>query len=181
MDSIRDVRDVAEDLVRNGKGERGRLGIVGGSYGGFVVLSAATTYPELWGAAVDLVGISNFVTFLENTGAWRRRLREAEYGSLSKDRAFLMEISPLHQAEKIQAPLLVIHGRNDPRVPLAEAEQIVATLQELGRPVELMVFDNEGHGIVRNENQQAAWGRAVEFLNDRLGRPGPVVSRAPRA
>jgi dipeptidyl aminopeptidase/acylaminoacyl peptidase len=181
MDSIRDVRDLAEELIRSGKAERGRLGIVGGSYGGFVVLAAASTYPDLWGAAVDLVGISNFVTFLENTGPWRRRLREAEYGSLTTDRKFLEEISPLHHAHEIRTPLLVIHGRNDPRVPLVEAEQIVTTLQKLGRPVELQVFDNEGHGIVRRENQLVAWGRAVEFLRQNLGRPVPSGSNAPRA
>jgi dipeptidyl aminopeptidase/acylaminoacyl peptidase len=164
MDSVRDLRDLVGELVRQGKAEPGRIGLLGGSYGGFMVLSAAATYPELWGAAVDLVGIANFVTFLEKTGAWRRALREAEYGSLTHDREFLESISPIRHAAQIRAPLLVIHGRNDPRVPLSEAEQITATLRELGRPVELLVFDNEGHGIVRRENQLTAWGRASEFL-----------------
>ncbi|MCI4360691.1 MAG: alpha/beta fold hydrolase, partial [Thermoplasmata archaeon] len=173
MDSVRDLRDLVRDLARAGKAEVGRVGIVGGSYGGFMVLSAATTYPELWGAVVDLVGIANFVTFLERTGVWRRALREAEYGSLERDREFLTSISPLHQAAQIRAPLVVIHGRNDPRVPLFEAEQIVATLQELHRPVELLVFDNEGHGIVRRENQLVAWSRAAAFLSEHLG-PKPA-------
>jgi dipeptidyl aminopeptidase/acylaminoacyl peptidase len=180
MDAIRDVREVAEDLVRSGKATRGRLGIVGGSYGGFVVLAAAATYPELWGAAVDVVGITNLVTFLENTSAWRRPLREPEYGRLATDRAFLDEISPLRHASEIRAPLLVLHGRNDPRVPVTEAEQIVATLEDLGRTVELIVFDDEGHGLVRRENQLVGWGRAVEFLNENLAAV-PSGSRDRRA
>lgn len=183
MDSVRDLAEVARDLVRSGKGAPGRLGLIGGSYGGFMVLAAAAHYPELWGAAVDLVGIANLVTFLERTGAWRRPLREAEYGSLEKDRDFLEEISPIHVADRIAAPLLVIHGRNDPRVPVGEAEQIAATLTRLGRPVELLIFDNEGHGIVRRENQLRAWTRAAEFLAAHLGEgsrgpPGPAAPRA---
>jgi dipeptidyl aminopeptidase/acylaminoacyl peptidase len=180
MDAIRDVRDVAQDLIRSGKASRGRLGLLGGSYGGFVVLSAASTYPDLWGAAVDLVGIANFVTFLENTSPWRRPLREAEYGQLGRDREFLEKISPLHHTDTMRAPLLVIHGRNDPRVPVVEAEEIVARLRKLRRPVELIVFDDEGHWIVRRENQLVAWGRAAEFLTQHLA-AAPSASKAPRA
>lgn len=168
MDSVRDLQELVADLKRQGKAVPGRIGVVGGSYGGFMVLAALTTYPDLWGAAVDIVGISNFVTFLEKTGPWRRRLREAEYGSLEHDREFLESISPIHHADRITAPLLVIHGRNDPRVPLVEAEQIVATLRRLSRPVELLVFDNEGHGIVRRENRLVAWERAVAWLEERI-------------
>ncbi len=168
MDSVRDLRDLAADLVRQGKAEPGRIALLGGSYGGFMVLAAAATYPDLWGAAVDLVGIANFVTFLERTGAWRRALREAEYGSLERDREFLESISPIRHAAEIRAPLLVIHGRNDPRVPVFEAEQIATTLRGLGRDVDLLVFDNEGHGIVRRENQLTAWSRASVFLEQHL-------------
>jgi dipeptidyl aminopeptidase/acylaminoacyl peptidase len=171
MDSVRDLRDLALELIRRGTATPGRIGVLGGSYGGFMVLAAAATYPELWGAAIDIVGISNFVTFLERTSAWRRPLRESEYGSLATDREFLAEISPLHHAKQIRAPLLVIHGKNDPRVPLLEAEQIVTTLRELGRPVELLVFEDEGHGIVRRDNQVVAWSRADEFLTRHLGAP----------
>ena len=173
MDSVRDLRDLVRDLVRQRKGEAGRIGIVGGSYGGFMVLSAASTYPELWGAAVDIVGIANFVSFLEHTGVWRRALREAEYGSLEHDREFLEAISPIRHAGEIRAPLLVIHGKNDPRVPVGEAQQITDTLRGLGRPVDLLIFDNEGHGIVRRENQLAAWGRAADFLATHLAPHAP--------
>ena len=171
-DSVRDLAELSEELVRRGRASPGRLGLIGGSYGGYMVLAAAAGYPKLWGAAVDLVGIANFVTFLERTGAWRRRLREAEYGSLETDRDFLTSISPLTNVGEIRAPLLVLHGRNDPRVPVGEAEQIAAALRRLGRPVELLVFEDEGHGIVRRENQVTAWGRAAAFFESHLGSPG---------
>jgi dipeptidyl aminopeptidase/acylaminoacyl peptidase len=171
MDSVRDLSEVVEHLVREGKAERGRIGVMGGSYGGFMVLSSISTYPDLFQAAVSLVGISNFVTFLENTGPWRRKLREAEYGSLETDHDFLKEISPIEHASSIRAPLLVIHGRNDPRVPVSEAEQIVGTLRSLGRPVDLLVFDDEGHGVIRRPNRIMAWARAAEFFERYLARP----------
>jgi dipeptidyl aminopeptidase/acylaminoacyl peptidase len=164
MDSIRDLRDIANALIRSGTARTGRIGIIGGSYGGFAVLSAITTYPDLWGAAVDFFGIANFVTFLERTAEWRRTQREAEYGSLKRDRAFLKSISPIHQLERVRTPLLVLHGRNDPRVPIGEAEQITAALQKMGRPVELLTFDNEGHGFVHRENQLESWNRSMNFM-----------------
>jgi dipeptidyl aminopeptidase/acylaminoacyl peptidase len=169
MDSVRDVRELVDHLVRRGAAERGRVGLLGGSYGGFVVLSSLATYPETYGAGVDIVGIANFVTFLTETAEWRRPFREAEYGRLDRDREFLESISPLHHAEKIRAPLLVIHGRNDPRVPVHEAEQMVETLRGLGRPVELIVFDDEGHGVVGRANRERAYGRAAAFFAEHLG------------
>jgi dipeptidyl aminopeptidase/acylaminoacyl peptidase len=178
MDSVRDLRDLARHLFATGRAAPGRLGLYGGSYGGFMVLAAASTYPELWAAAVDIVGIANFVTFLENTGPWRRALREAEYGSLERDREFLESISPVHRADRIRAPLLVLHGRNDPRVPVGEAEQIAETLRGLGRPVELRVFDNEGHGIVRRENRLEAGVRIARFFERYLGERAAVPNVA---
>jgi len=119
---------------------------------------------------VDIVGIANFITFLEQTGPWRRHLREGEYGSLERDRAFLESISPLHKADRIIAPLFVVHGANDPRVPIGEAEQIVATLRDRGRPVEYMRFEDEGHGLAKLHNRVAAYPRIADFLEEHLGR-----------
>jgi dipeptidyl aminopeptidase/acylaminoacyl peptidase len=136
-----------------------------------MVLAALTTYPDLWAAGVDVVGIANFVTFMEQTGPWRRRVRAAEYGSLPEDADLLREISPIHRADQITAPLFVIHGRNDPRVPLGEAEQIVARLRALGRNVELLVFDDEGHGLVKRANRLAGYGSVADFLARRLFAP----------
>ncbi len=164
MDSVRDLAHAVEWLRANGADQR-RIAVMGGSYGGFMVLSAITTYPDLWAAAVDIVGIANFVTFLENTGVWRRALREAEYGSLERDRDFLAEISPIRHVERITAPLIVLHGANDPRVPVGEAEQIVETLRRRGRPVEYLRFEDEGHGLVKLANRIAGYSAIGEFLD----------------
>jgi len=142
-----------------------RIAVMGASYGGFMVLSAITTYPDLWAAAVDIVGIANLVSFLEHTGPWRRALREHEYGSLAHDRAFLEDISPLHRAGDIRAPLLVIHGANDPRVPIGEAEQIVRALAERERPVEYLRFEDEGHGLVKLPNRIKGYTEIGLFLD----------------
>ncbi|MDQ4044826.1 MAG: prolyl oligopeptidase family serine peptidase, partial [Chloroflexota bacterium] len=114
MDSVRDL-EYARQWVANRLGSaEPKIGIMGQSYGGFMTLAAITEFPDLWFAAVDVVGIANFVTFLERTGPWRRRHRSAEYGSLERDRELLQRISPIRKVDAIEAPLLVIHGRNDP-------------------------------------------------------------------
>lgn len=168
MDAVRDLAAGAEWAAQSGLAHPGRIAVMGGSYGGFMVLAALTTNPELWAAGVDIVGIANFVTFLEQTGPWRRHLREAEYGSLEHHRALLEAISPLHKADRIAAPLIVIHGANDPRVPIGEAEQIVATLRARGRPVEYLRFEDEGHGLVKLANRLDAYPRVADFLDRHL-------------
>ncbi|MCB2223117.1 MAG: S9 family peptidase [Actinobacteria bacterium] len=169
MDSVADLQAVGRWVQAGGLASAGRMAVMGGSYGGFMVLAALATEPDLWAAGVDIVGIANFVTFLENTGDYRRALREAEYGSLAEDREFLESISPISMVERITAPLLVLHGANDPRVPVGEARQIAGRLRGLGRDVELLVFEDEGHGIVKLPNRRVAYRRVVEFLDDRLG------------
>jgi dipeptidyl aminopeptidase/acylaminoacyl peptidase len=164
MDSVADLRAAAEWLARTGTADPQRMAIFGRSYGGFMVLAAVTTYPELWAAAVDIVGIGNFVTFLERTGPWRRPLREVEYGSLERDRDFLEAISPIHQVDRITAPLFVLHGANDARVPVSEAEQMVAALQALGRPVESLIFADEGHQFTKRSTQLVAYPAVARFL-----------------
>jgi dipeptidyl aminopeptidase/acylaminoacyl peptidase len=164
MDSVADLAHAAYWLRDSGRADPRRLAVYGGSYGGFMVLAALTTYPDLWAAGVDLVGIANFVTFLENTGPWRRHLREAEYGSLEHDREFLTEISPINHVERIKAPLLVIHGANDPRVPIGEAEQMVERLRALGRTVEFLRLEDEGHQIAKLKNKLAVFPIVAQFL-----------------
>jgi dipeptidyl aminopeptidase/acylaminoacyl peptidase len=165
MDSVRDLAQAAEWLREKG---HQRVAIMGGSYGGFMVLAALTEYPELWSAGVDIVGIANLVTFLENTGSYRRGLREPEYGSLEKDRALLESISPIHKAENIRAPLMVIHGKNDPRVPVGEAEQIVERVRENGGAVEYLLYENEGHGLAKLKNRLDAYPKIAAFLDEHL-------------
>lgn len=168
LDSIRDIAELARHLSESHEAVDGdRLAIMGGSYGGFAVLSAMTEHPELWKAGIDIVGISNFVTFLENTAAWRRGLRESEYGSLA-DRELLERISPITRIERVAAPLLIIQGDNDERVPLSESQQMYEKLRDLGRTVELMRFADEGHGITRLENRIRAYTRVVEWLREHV-------------
>jgi dipeptidyl aminopeptidase/acylaminoacyl peptidase len=168
MDSVADLAHAAYWLREQPAIDRERIAVYGGSYGGFMVLAALTTYPDLWAAGVDLVGPSNFVTFLQNTSAYRRAHREAEYGSLEHDRDFLESIAPFNHLHKIRAPLMVLHGANDPRVPLSEAEQVVAKLRARDIPVEFLVFADEGHGIVKLKNKLAAYPAIVQFLDRHL-------------
>ncbi|MDQ3861919.1 MAG: S9 family peptidase [Actinomycetota bacterium] len=166
MDSVNDLAHAAYWLKERG---HERIAVMGGSYGGFMVLAALTEYPELWTAGVDIVGIANLVTFLENTGSYRRSLREPEYGSLKKDRAFLASISPIHKASNITAPLMVVHGKNDPRVPVGEAEQIVERVKRNGGTVEYLLYEDEGHGLAKLKNRLDAYPKIVAFLDRHLG------------
>ncbi len=172
MDSVADLEAAVEWLADRPEVDPDRIVAKGGSYGGFMVLAALTEYPELWAAGVDVVGIANFVTFLENTGSWRRELREAEYGSLEADRELLEEISPINHIENVEAPLFVLHGANDPRVPVGEAEQVAERATEQGVPVRKLVFDDEGHGITKLENRIEAYGEIVAFLDEHVGSAG---------
>ena len=169
LDSVRDLQAVHGALGSLGF-DPGRAVLWGGSYGGYMTLAGLAFQPELWAAGVDIVGVSNLVTFLENTSEYRRAHREREYGSLADDRDFLREASPLTHVDAIRAPLFVIHGRNDPRVPLGEAEQLVASLERRGVQHELRIYDDEGHGLARLANQLDAYPRAIQFLDQVLGR-----------
>jgi dipeptidyl aminopeptidase/acylaminoacyl peptidase len=111
----------------------------------------------------------NFVTFLERTSDYRRGLREAEYGSLATDLAMLERISPIHRVDRITAPLMVLHGARDPRVPVSEADQVVEAVRAQGGEVEYLRYEDEGHGIVRRANRLDAYPRVAAFLERHLG------------
>ena len=168
LDSVADLASLHEWLARLDSVDADRAALVGGSYGGYMVLAGLTLQPELWAAGVDVVGISSLVTFLENTSAYRRRFREREYGFLDEDREFLIEASPLTHVEHLRAPLFIVHGANDPRVPLSEAEQLHRTLEEKGVESELLVYEDEGHGLQKLVNRLDAYPRAIEFLERQL-------------
>lgn len=167
LDSVRDLAALHSWLGKAGF-DPDRAALYGGSYGGYMVLAGVAFQPELWAAGVDIVGISDLVTFLENTAGYRRSQREREYGSLAEDRPFLEEASPLRRADDIVAPLFVIHGANDPRVPVSEAHQLVASLAARSIPHELVVFEDEGHGLSKLANRLAAYPKALDFLERHL-------------
>jgi dipeptidyl aminopeptidase/acylaminoacyl peptidase len=167
--SVADLQAGVEWLIQHGGADPRRIGIVGRSYGGFMVLAALTSYPDLWAAGVDIVGIANFLTFFEHTGIWRRHLRSPEYGDPKRDADFLREVSPLFKADRIRAPLLVLHGANDPRVPVGEARQIVQAVREQGRPAELLLFPDEGHFMLRESTQRIAYPAVGDWFERYMG------------
>ena len=169
-DAVADLAAGADWLAGHPDVDADRLVALGASYGGFMVLAALTRFPRKWAAGIDVVGIANFVTFLEHTGDWRRALREAEYGSLDDDREFLEEISPINHLEAIEAPLLVLHGANDPRVPVGEAEQVAEEAAE-HVPVRTVIFEDEGHGFSKLENRIEAYEAIVAFLDEYVRDP----------
>ncbi len=167
LNSLKDYKAAVEWLIEENYTETGKIGIYGGSYGGYVTLGMITEYPEMFSAAIDIVGISNFVSFLENTAPSRRGVREVEYGPLS-DRPFLESISPLNKADRVRTPLLVIHGENDPRVPVGEARQMLAAVAKNGTPVDSLIFPDEGHGASKRVNVIAQYRKMVDFFDTYL-------------
>lgn len=165
MDSVTDLQYLHKFLEKRNEIDANKIVLYGGSYGGYMVLAGLTFYPDLWAGGVDVVGISNLVSFLENTSSYRRSLREAEYGHLATDKEFLGSISPLNFVENIKAPLFIIHGANDPRVPLSEAEQMYKKLKEFGREAELLVYMDEGHGLNKLKNRLDAYPKVAIFIS----------------
>ncbi len=170
-DALRDLEAVTRHVAGRPEIDAERVVVYGGSYGGYMVMAGLTWFPEHYRAGVELVGIVNLESFLEKTSPWRRALREAEYGSLARDREVLKALSPIHRIDRLQAPLFIGHGRNDPRVPYAEAEQVAAALQSRGVPHELFPMDDEGHGAVRLPNQRRLYGAIADFLAKYAGFP----------
>lgn len=167
-DSVADLKHAVLWLHEQKQINSGRIAIYGRSYGGFMVLAALTEYPELFAAGVDVVGIANWVSFLERTSPWRRAHREREYGSLDQQRDLLDRISPIHKAERLQMPLMVLAGDNDPRVPLFESEQIVEKVRNAGGTVEFLHYADEGHRFSKLENRIDSFTKMAAFLEKYL-------------
>jgi dipeptidyl aminopeptidase/acylaminoacyl peptidase len=170
LDTVSDVAALHDRLRAEPGLDAERTVLYGGSYGGYMVLACLAFEPERWAGGVAVVPISSFVTFLRNTSEYRRAFREREYGSLDHDLEFLVEASPITHVDRIAAPLLLIHGANDPRVPLSEAEQIHRALRERGVRTELLVYDDEGHGLQKLPNKLHAYPQVVAFVDEILGR-----------
>jgi dipeptidyl aminopeptidase/acylaminoacyl peptidase len=169
MDSVADLKYAVAWLQRRAEIDAARIAIYGRSYGGFMVLAALTEYPELFAAGINVVGIADWVTFLERTSPWRRAHREQEYGNLTEHRDFLRSISPLHKAERIRCPLLVMAGDNDPRVPLYESEQIVEKVRSVNGVVEFVHYADEGHQFSKLANRIDSFTKMAAFLQTHLG------------
>jgi dipeptidyl aminopeptidase/acylaminoacyl peptidase len=172
-DSVKDIGALLDWIAKQPNLDASRVVVTGGSYGGYMSLAVSTHYADRIAGAIDVVGISHFVTFLHNTESYRRDLRRVEYGD-ERDpamREHLERISPLTNASKITKPLFVVQGRNDPRVPWTEAEQIVQKARANGTPVWYLRGENEGHGFQRKENADFQFYATVQFLRDVLKLP----------
>lgn len=170
-DSVKDIGALLDWIAQQPDLDPSRVVVTGGSYGGYMSLAVSVHYADRIAGAIDDVGISHFVTFLENTETYRRDLRRVEYGD-ERDpamREFLHRISPLTNAHRIRKPLFVVQGRNDPRVPWTEAEQIVAQARANGSPVWYLLAENEGHGFARKENADFRFYAVVRFVETVLG------------
>jgi len=169
-DSVKDIGALLDWIATQPGLDASRVVVSGGSYGGYMSLAVATTYSARIAGSIDVVGISNFLTFLQNTESYRRDLRRVEYGD-ERDpamREFLQRISPLTNASRIAKPLFVVQGKNDPRVPYTEAEQMVTKVRENQSPVWYLRAENEGHGFARKENADFQFYATVMFLRSTL-------------
>ena len=169
-DTYKDINALFDWIAAQPELDSDRIAVTGGSYGGHMTLAVSTFYSDRIRCSVDIVGMSNLVTFLEHTEAYRRDLRRVEYGD-ERDpqmRAYLEKIAPMNNIEKIKKPMLVIAGKNDPRVPVSESQQIAEALKQAGTPVWLMIANDEGHGYRKKPNQDFQFYATVEFLLEYL-------------
>ena len=155
-------------------GKAPKIGIYGGSYGGYSTLVGMTMFAGAYDAGVEIVGFSNIVTFLQNTAPYRRPLRISEYGDPDKDREALLKLSPITYIDRVSAPMLLMQGANDPRVPVGEAVQIYRALEAKKLAAKLYIFADEGHGAQKRENQALMLGHAIRFFQEHLqGKKSP--------
>lgn len=176
FDGIRDIRATTDFLVASGVADPGRLGIMGGSYGGYMTMAGVTEYPDLFAAGANLFGIVNFETFFAETEPWMAAISTVEYGDPATQRDLLRKLSPIHKLDRVKAPLLVLHGANDTNVPVVEAEQVVESLRGRGVPVEYVLFPDEGHGFRKSPNRIRSTTAIVRWFEERL-RPSAPASQ----
>ena len=169
-DTYKDINALFDWIATQPELDSQRIAVTGGSYGGHMTLAVSTFYSDRIRCSVDIVGMSNLVTFLEHTEAYRRDLRRVEYGDERdpKMREYLEKIAPMNNIEKIKKPMFVIAGKNDPRVPVSESQQIADALKKQGTPVWLMIANDEGHGYRKKPNQDFQFYATVEFLQEYL-------------
>jgi dipeptidyl aminopeptidase/acylaminoacyl peptidase len=177
FEGIKDIKDCVDYLVNGHLADPRRIGITGGSYGGYMTMVGVTFYPDLFAAGVDLFGMVNFFTFFEHTEPWMAAISTVEYGDPRTQADLLRSLSPLPKLDRIKAPMMVQHGANDTNVPVIEAEQIVETLKRRHVPVEYILFPDEGHGFRKMKNRITSTVAMVDFfvrhLRDQRAATGP--------
>jgi len=168
-DAVRDIKATIDHLVGTGLADPRRIGIAGGSYGGYMVMAGLADYPGEIAAGVNLFGVVNFETFFAHSEPWMAAISTVEYGDPATEREMLRALSPIHRLDRVTAPTLVLHGANDTNVPVVEAEQVVESLRRRGVPVELILFPDEGHGWRRLPNRVRSTVAIVDWFTRHLG------------
>jgi len=171
VEGVKDIKDCVDFLVGRKIADSKRIGIMGGSYGGYMTLAGLTEFPDLFAAGADLFGIVNFETFFANTEPWMAAISTVEYGDPVTQKDLLASLSPIHKLDRIKAPTLVLHGANDTNVPVVEAQQVVETLKKRGVPVDLVLFPDEGHGFRKTTNRVRSTVALVEWFDKYLRAP----------
>ena len=170
-DGVRDIEACVNYVVKAGIADPRRIGIMGGSYGGYMVMAGLTRYPEVFAAGADLFGVVNFETFFAHTEPWMAAISKVEYGDPDTQKGMLRELSPIHEVDRVKAPTIVLHGANDTNVPVVEAEQVVASLKQRGVPVEYILFPDEGHGWRKTPNRIRSTVAIVRWFDRYLTAP----------
>jgi len=168
VNGVRDIKDSVDALVKQRIADPKRLAIMGGSYGGYMVMAGVTEYPDLFAAGADLYGVVNFQTFFAHTEPWMAAISKVEYGDPVTQADMLRSLSPINKLDRVKTPLIVLHGANDTNVPVVEAEQIVNALKARGVPVEYVLFPDEGHGWRKTANRIRSTVSIVRFFSERL-------------
>lgn len=170
-DGVRDIETCVGHVVKAGVADPRRIGIMGGSYGGYMVMAGLTRYPEAFAAGADLFGVVNFATFFAHTEPWMAAISKVEYGDPEMQADLLRELSPIHEVDRVKAPTIVLHGANDTNVPVVEAEQVVESLKKRGVPVEYVLFPDEGHGFRKTSNRIRSTVAIVRWFDRYLAAP----------
>jgi dipeptidyl aminopeptidase/acylaminoacyl peptidase len=164
VNGVKDIKSCVDYLVANRLADPQRIGITGGSYGGYMTMAGVTEFPDLFAAGVNLFGIVNFATFFQHTEPWMAAISKVEYGDPVNDADVLKSLSPIYKLDRIKAAMMVQHGANDTNVPVIEAEQIVSYLKEHSVPVEYVLFPDEGHGFRKTPNRIKSTVSMVQFF-----------------
>ena len=166
--AVRDIKATADYLVAQNLSDPKRLGIMGGSYGGYMVMAGVTEWPDLFAAGANLFGVVNFETFFKHTEGWMAAISTKEYGDPATEADMLRSLSPIHKVDRVKTPLIVLHGANDTNVPVVEAEQVVESLKKRNVPVEYVLFPDEGHGWRKTPNRVRSVLAITKFFRERL-------------
>jgi dipeptidyl aminopeptidase/acylaminoacyl peptidase len=168
VDAVRDINACITAVVESGVGDPKRIGIMGGSYGGYMTMAGLAEYPDLLAAGANLYGVVNFATFFRHTEPWMAAISKVEYGDPDTQAEMLRDLSPIHKIDRVTAPTIVLHGANDTNVPVVEAEQVVDRLKQRGVPVEYVLFADEGHGFAKIANRIRSTVAVVRWFVEHL-------------